>query len=644
LSTLSSLVYVDGNPQPYELFKTDDTYENTNSAGIRFGAAPAVGQVINYVVVEGSDSNFSIIKTEKLAPNGTDSQFNLAIPVGNSLPLESNLIVRINQSILRPANTSYYTINKNKLNYFVDQSKVKPYEPDMSDITVYADGDLLKVNVDYNIDPAGISVKISRNIYNIYKNKTLIICVTTGREYLIIPGSVASSIPNPNDPTEIITTPAVPAKIKFVTAPSLGSSIEIISAYKHDILEIERNQITVKTDLVYTPDEFEYYNYVGITGGNLLLGRFVINDSSVWVSKNGTLLTPSIDYKLNEDKQSIKFEKPLLLDDKVDVITYSRNVSTQTVSYMQFKDMLNRTHFKRLSLKKQSPLVRALNFYDTEIEVADATNFEEPNAASNYPGVVEIYGERIEYFAKNGNVLSRLRRATLGTGAAQVYLAGSHVQDIGPSETIPYRDITQIEQITTTGSSEITIPFVPLSVNDVEVFVGGYDTTLTWAPGVLYELGTIVQVGSYTYRCVTAHTSSSVFSTDSSNWHFFIGNLRLKKHTYQVHNVSAHPESPEGDINFNADFTVDGVTNTIQLTNALDAGVIVTVVKKTGRLWSGITYFPTEMLVDATTTDFDTGTTTFDLRDKRLLDASNINIDSFLKAEAGIWYTPAKNS
>jgi hypothetical protein len=157
-------------------------------------------------------------------------------------------------------------------------------------------------------------------------------------------------------------------------------------------------------------------------------------------------------------------------------------------------------------------------------------------------------------------------------------------------------------------------------------------------------VGTIVQVGSYNYRCVTEHTSSSVFSADSANWQFFVGNLRLKKHDFKVHNVSVHPESPEGDVSFAADFTVDGTTNAVQLTNALDAGVRVTVVKKTGRLWSGITYFPTELVVDTTATDFDTGTTTFDLRDQRLLAASNDNIDAFLKAEAGIWYTPAKNS
>jgi hypothetical protein len=135
LAALSSLVYVDGNPEPYELFKTDNTYENTNSVGIRFGTAPVVGQVINYVIVEGIDNNFSIINTEQLAPTGTATELLVSMPIGNALPLASNLIVRVDQTILRPANTSYYTINKNKLTYFVDQSKIKPYEPDMYMLT-----------------------------------------------------------------------------------------------------------------------------------------------------------------------------------------------------------------------------------------------------------------------------------------------------------------------------------------------------------------------------------------------------------------------------------------------------------------------------------------------------------------------------
>jgi hypothetical protein len=331
---------------------------------------------------------------------------------------------------------------------------------------------------------------------------------------------------------------------------------------------------------------------------------------------------------------------------------------------MQFKDMLNRTHFKRLSLRKQTELTQDLNFFDFEIHVADASEFDIPNQSKNLPGVVEINGERIEYFEKTGNILSRLRRSTLGTGAAFKYLAGNKVQDIGPSETIPYRDTTTVDQITTTGSRSIELDFVPSKSaevwrldnafqttiptsygqsNEIEVFVGGYDTSATWQANVDYSVGTIVQLGSYTYRCILAHTSSVKFSLDADKWMFFVGNIRLKKHPFKIHNVSVHPESTEGDVQFDADFSVNGTTTELRLTNLLDAGVKVTVVKKTGRLWTGITYNPVPMNIDTGLTDIDTGDTTFDERDATILANSNNNIIEFLKAEPGIWYSNTKS-
>ena len=649
----SSVVYVDGVIEPYELFQTDSTYESVNSVGIRFGTAPANNVIINYVVVVGADENFSTIKTETVTGNGTTRTFNLVNKIGSALPLEPNVMVRVGQEIYRPANNSYYQISKNKLTYVIDQSKVLPYEPDMADITVFANGIKLSVNVDYIIDPSVISVKITKAAYALYKGTTLIVSVAKGQQYVLTPSADA-----------VDGAAAIPATITFTTAPAVGQVIEIMSAYKHDVLDIQRTAITVKTNLTYEPDSFEYYNYIGINSGYIKLDRSVVDTSSVWVTKNGLLLTPSVDYKLNKDKQSITFDQPLSESDKIDLITYSSNVYRSAISYMQFKDMLNRTHFKRLSLRKQTELTQDLNFFDFEIHVADASEFDIPNQSKNLPGVVEINGERIEYFEKTGNVLSRLRRSTLGTGAAFKYLAGNKVQDIGPSETIPYRDTTTVDQITTTGSRSIELDFVPSKSaevwkldnafqttiptsygqsNEIEVFVGGYDTSATWQANVDYSVGTIVQLGSYTYRCILAHTSSIKFSLDADKWMFFVGNIRLKKHPFKIHNVSVHPESTEGDVQFDADFSVNGTTTELRLTNLLDAGVKVTVVKKTGRLWTGITYNPVPMNIDTGLTDIDTGDTTFDERDATILANSNNNIIEFLKAEPGIWYSNTKS-
>jgi hypothetical protein len=292
---------------------------------------------------------------------------------------------------------------------------------------------------------------------------------------------------------------------------------------------------------------------------------------------------------------------------------------------MQFKDMLNRVHYKRLSLNKQTSLVRNLEWNDTSIVVVDASKFDEPNPTVNKPGVIEIRGERIEYFTKTGNILSQLRRGTLGTGTPTVHRAGSFVQDIGPSETIPYIENIIVEQVIADGSNIVNLikitpglytfntstNVVKTLPHDIEVFVGGYNIGAEWAASVTYDVGMFVTLGSYTYKCTTAHTSSNLFHTDIANWSFFIGNIRLKKDAYSVYNVNNHPDSTNGDVQFDAEFTVDGVSKQLTLATPLAFGTQVTVVKRTLTYWDS----ETNILND------------------------NNKISGFLKAEPGVWYT-----
>ena len=177
-------------------------------------------------------------------------------------------------------------------------------------------------------------------------------------------------------------------------------------------------------------------------------------------------------------------------------------------------------------------------------------------------------------------------------------------------------DIINLIKITP-GSYSFTNPTTKITKtlpHDVEVFVGGYAVNSEWAPGVEYNIGAIVTIGSYTYRCITAHTSAISFYSDISNWSFFIGNIRLKKDSYQVHNVTEHSESPEGDIDFDAEFTVDGLTKQIQLTTPVAFGTQVTVIKRSLIPWDG-KYNTINIRLD------------------------DNKIAGFLRATPGIWYT-----
>ena len=620
LADITSLVYLDGMPEVVELFETDATYESNKRVGIRFDSAPPAGAVINFVIVSGNEQTFAITKTERIATDGRQdrdpttgllngkSTYVLQNKVGNSLPAETSMIVRVDQTILPAANNIYYKIKSNKLTYTIDKTKYQQYGLDIADITVYVGNTMLVLGTDYVVDLSGISIKITSRVRNLYVNQQLVISViknstTAGSFYTYLPGI------NNTQP-----------QIMFNQVYNSSQVVEVISSYRHDILDIQRTLVTVSSDISFTPDTVEYFDYTGISGGLIKLDRTVISDNYVWVISNGKLLVPSIDFKLNSDKQSVTLTSDPAANDEFTLLTFSSNVLKPGISYMQFKDMLNRVHYKRLSQNKQSALVRDLEWNDTSIIVVDASKFDEPNPSVNKPGVVEIRGERIEYFTKTGNILSQLRRGTLGTGTPTVHHAGAFVQDIGPSETIPYVEDTVVEQVVADGSNTVNLIKITPGLytfnnktlpHDVEVFVGGYNIGAQWAPNVSYTVGMFITLGSYTYKCVIDHTSSSSFHADILNWTFFIGNIRLKKDEYSVYNVNNHPDSTEGDVNFDAEFTVDGVSKQITLATPLTFGTQVTVVKRTLTYWDSAT---------------------------NILNDNN-KISGFLKAEPGIWYT-----
>ena len=131
-----------------------------------------------------------------------------------------------------------------------------------------------------------------------------------------------------------------------------------------------------------------------------VLDRATVSDDYIWVIKNGTLLTHSIDWRLLEDRQTVEV-KNITAGDKISMIGYSPEFTNLQYSYMQFKDMLNRTHYKRLNKNKQTFIVNSLYQTDIGMTVDNASVLDDPNPEGNLPGIIYINGERIEYFAKN---------------------------------------------------------------------------------------------------------------------------------------------------------------------------------------------------------------------------------------------------
>jgi hypothetical protein len=249
---------------------------------MRFGIAPEAGALLSFIIVAGDQQTFAVTKTERIITNGSNV-YSLAYNIGDALPNESNMLVRVNNTIVAGPVNSYFTISNNRLNYTIDPTKVIPYSTAITNIFVYVGSTRLNLGSDYTIDLGGITVKINKLIYSQYSKQTLVVSVTADQGY--------SYSPDEN-------------QITFAESYSNLDVVEVISSYKHDILDIERTLLTVSSNLSLTPDSVEYYSYKGITNGTLVLDRAVISDSYVWVIQNETILVPSIDYKLNEEEQA----------------------------------------------------------------------------------------------------------------------------------------------------------------------------------------------------------------------------------------------------------------------------------------------------------------------------------------------------
>jgi len=327
------------------------------------------------------------------------------------------------------------------------------------------------------------------------------------------------------------------------------TKFEVISFYNHNILDVERTVDTLVPIIQVAPGTPDFYELAGKLGGNFRLRKTAVSGDFVWVIKNNKLLSNNIDYYLEKDHITIRLKDYLLDTDAVQIIAFTNTVVHESFGYMQFKDILNRVHYKRLNKNKATSLTENLYQGDNTISVADSSKLDDPNPAKNIPGIIEINGERIEYFIKTGNKLSQLRRGTLGTGLPTYHEAGSIIQGIGASETIPYKDTEVIK----TGNAIddpllysqgiLELPYIP-KLNEIEVFVGG---------------------------------------------------RRLRKSEYTEYLNTEYPYSPEGDQTVVKEFNTTGTTR-LQLTalpiktltNGAKVELKVVVVKKQGRLWNDL--------------------------------------------------------
>jgi len=282
------------------------------------------------------------------------------------------------------------------------------------------------------------------------------------------------------------------------------------------------------------------------------LSREPISASYIWVYVNGQRLTQEKDYEVSIPRSFVYLQQPTVLTDTIKIVQFGNYTRRQSLGFEVFKDMLNIHHFKRFSIDKSVTLVNDLYYYDQEISLTDASGLFDPIPSRNIPGTVYIKGERIDYYVKNGNILSQLRRGSSGTSIAEIYLADTPVVDVSRVESLPYTEEQERLDFVSDGSSLLIGPlsYVPLL------------SEKTWTRNTIpVEFDTCDQI------------------------EVFVAGRRLRKDAVIVYDQTLNITSPQADVEVEPEFTVDGTNPYIRLTDIVPAGTRITIIRKLGKVW-----------------------------------------------------------
>ena len=517
--TSAVLVTLDGEEIDTGFVNSSDFISVENKTMVQFGVAPGFRQVIKIICFESTEytnsNNLSFVRiNQQTVPFDGSTR---SIPVDQFVNLQrsseiSSVLVNINGTFLQGIDTTYlvYDGTNNNITLGVD--------PAESIGTITSGGIKVYINEVLQQFVINFTYNGNENLINIpAENLTLgdVIRIETNvrAEYSIVGNNLV-----------------IPATVDL----SLNDDIQIICFSEYPTL----NMIT---------DEY--------TGGRVQfqLPRQPIDENFIWVYKNGQRLTKDADYRLDAPRSVIYLTEDSTVNDLIKIVQFGNIIYKPNRAFEIFKDMLNNYHYKRHSISKTIRLAKALNYYDTEIEVTNSSELSNPILSRRIPGVVIINNERIDYFEKNGNILSQIRRGCFGTGIAEIHAAGSYVINAGANDTLPYTENQEKFNFISDGST---------------LLIGPLDFTPTQAVRTSWYRNSI---------------PSSYGACDQVE--VFVSGRRLRKNPLDVYVESNGASSPSADEIVEAEFSVSGTTPYIRLTEPVAAGAKITIIRKLGRIW-----------------------------------------------------------
>jgi len=458
-STVSDM-YITIDGVPTTAFTTTTT---ANAVTVTFSSAPAADafvQIAGFNKSSTSTRSFASIRNEKITYDGSTNRYTLTYPPGAIGPLSGLTIIEVNGKMLRGPDNTYYTGDGSTYSYAVissglgDESTIDPAKiiTSASQVEVFVNGVQKILNSDFTVDVSNQNVEF---VTASVPTATDVICISTlvDNQYY-------------NEGNDIILD---------VAQIDADSSTLGYQLSENDVLSVTTFNNALGMKLRREVLE-------GRSSGVFSLRFDPLNAGYTYVWLNGVQQIQNHDFTMTGN--TITFVgQTITSSDRLDVMYFAVESASGATGFRIFKDMLNRTFYKRISKTSTTELVDELTEGTQTMQVKDGTALPEPNAANNMPGVVFVDKERIEYFTKSGNTLGQLRRGTLGTGIKD-HSDGTLVVDASGTQTIPYADTVYTNTFTGDGSTVIfALSQAPSSASELDIFIGGQRLLLTSEDG-----------------------------------------------------------------------------------------------------------------------------------------------------------------
>ena len=563
------------------------TPNSIGAGGVVTNISHTLGDAFYYITLSvPSIASFSAVLVDFVETSYTLTQY-----PGVLGPINAQAIVELNKVRLTPPNTAYYSVSAGQLTFDIDPNSNYPSGVfSLAALQVFVNGIQVRNGQDFILDQPNKRIEFRPSSLTV--GDVVAITNTIYSQYYFENGQL------------VLNT-------QRITVPNNGS-LKVITYTNQDSDMIRTEVFTSGTLRRYT------------------MNRAILNDNYVWVTVEGIPLTNGLDYYIDTDNKTVIVDDnyPVKSTDTIVVMSMTDISDNTVIGYRLFKDILNRTTYKRLSDINSTQLVEPLYTTSTTIVVEEASDLPIPNPAKNAPGVILIAGERIEYMAVNGNTLSRIKRATLGTGPKDVYPIGTEVLDQGVRQILPYKETVNvsttavpkdlntvyvIEEMTVTKGNGITFNTTSDYQDWVRVYHGGMplrkDPTYVHDTSVLYDEVSANILGSVSTPSALPNTTvvgSAYIVTATNQVWVYTNSLNVDAvNGYSYRGLNYLP--PEFTITPSTTSTSTILTLNLP-TGRLNTGTTITLVQQTAVDWYAST---------ATSLLNDTGAVATFLRDRQ---------------------------